>query len=56
VSATPETAVRVAAGTKRQIHPHAGGVRMLVVGGVPGGTYTPPPFTELGGPDPGPGQ
>jgi uncharacterized cupin superfamily protein len=52
VSARPETAVRVAPGTKRHITPGPDGVRMLVVGGVPGGVYHPPEFTELGGPLP----
>jgi uncharacterized cupin superfamily protein len=49
----PETAVRVAAGTKRRIHPGPDGVRILAVGGVPGRAYQPPDFTELGGPEPG---
>ena len=52
----PETAVRVAPETKRQIHPGPEGVRILAVGGVPGGTYSPPDFTDLGGPEPGPGD
>lgn len=56
VAVEPETAVRVAADTKRHIDPGPEGVRFLVVGGVPGGAYKPPEFTELGGPVPGPGQ
>jgi mannose-6-phosphate isomerase-like protein (cupin superfamily) len=56
VHVEPETAVRVAPRTKRQIHPGPEGVRILAVGGVPGGTYTAPEFTDLGGPEPGPGQ
>jgi mannose-6-phosphate isomerase-like protein (cupin superfamily) len=56
VHVEPETAVRVAPRTKRQIHPGPDGVRILAVGGVPDGTYTAPDFTDLGGPEPGPGQ
>jgi uncharacterized cupin superfamily protein len=50
----PETAVRVGAATHRKIVPGADGARILVIGGVPGGVYEAPPFTELGGPDPVP--
>ena len=56
VHVEPETAVRVAPTTKRQIHPGPEGVRILAVGGVPGGTYSAPDFTDLGGPEPGPGD
>ncbi len=56
VHAEPETAIRVAPTTKRQIRPGPDGVRILAVGGVPGGTYQPPDFTALGGPEPSPGQ
>jgi len=28
------------------------GVRILALGGVPGAAYSPPAFTELGGPEP----
>ena len=55
VHVEPETAVRVAPTTKRQIHPGPDGVRILAVGGVPGGPYQAPEFTDLGGPEPGPG-
>jgi hypothetical protein len=48
----PETAVRVGPATHRKIVPCPAGVRILAVGGVPGGVYEPPPYTELGGPDP----
>jgi mannose-6-phosphate isomerase-like protein (cupin superfamily) len=48
----PETAVRVGAATHRKIRPGPEGVRILALGGIPGGVYTPPPFTELGGPEP----
>jgi len=50
----PETAIRVGATTHRKIHPGPAGVRILALGGVPGGVYSPPAFTELGGPDPVP--
>src|ERR671937_2100683 len=39
VHVEPETAVRVAPTTKRRIHPGPDGVRILAVGGVPGGSY-----------------
>lgn len=55
VRAETDTAIRVAPGTKRHITPGAKGVKMLALGGVPGGIYEPPAFTELGGPEPGPG-
>jgi quercetin dioxygenase-like cupin family protein len=47
-------AVRVAPDTKRHIAPGADGIRMLALGGVPGGLYKAPEFTELGGPEPVP--
>ena len=50
----PETAIRVGAATHRKILPGPEGVRILVIGGVPGAAYSPPAFTELGGPDPVP--
>ncbi|MFL5821528.1 MAG: cupin domain-containing protein [Solirubrobacteraceae bacterium] len=56
VHVEPETAVRIAPHTKRQIRPGAGGVRILALGGVPGGVYEPPGFSELGGPVPVPDQ
>ena len=52
VHAGPETALRVGATTHRKILPGPEGVRILVLGAVPGGVYSPPAFTELGGPDP----
>jgi mannose-6-phosphate isomerase-like protein (cupin superfamily) len=48
----PETMVRVSAGTKRKLHPGDEGMRVLVVGGVPGEAYAVRDFTELGAPDP----
>jgi mannose-6-phosphate isomerase-like protein (cupin superfamily) len=53
VHVEPETAVRVAPATKRQILPGPDGVRILAIGGVPGDRYEPPRFTDLGGPEPG---
>jgi mannose-6-phosphate isomerase-like protein (cupin superfamily) len=56
VHVEPETAMRVAPGTKRKIHPGPDGVRILALGGVPGEAYRAPDFTELGGPEPAPPQ
>ena len=50
----PETAIRVGASTHRKIRPGPDGVRILALGGVPGAAYDPPPFTEVGGPEPTP--
>lgn len=47
-----ETVVRVGAGTRRRVVPGDQGLRMLVIGGVPGGVYAARDFTELGAPDP----
>jgi hypothetical protein len=44
--------VRVSAGTKRKLYPREAGMRVLVVGGVPGEAYAVRDFTELGAPDP----
>ncbi len=43
---------RVASGTKRKIWPGPDGVRLLALGGVPGGSYEPPEMSKLGQPDP----
>ena len=43
---------RVSAGTKRKVWPGADGVRLLVIGGVPGGGYEAPDNSKLGEPDP----
>ena len=48
----PETMVRVSAGTKRKLYPGDEGMRVLVIGGVPGEAYAIRDFTELGAPDP----
>lgn len=43
---------RVASGTMRKVWPGADGIRLLVLGGVPGGAYEPPEISKLGEPDP----
>jgi mannose-6-phosphate isomerase-like protein (cupin superfamily) len=52
VHVEPETAIRVAADTKRKIKAGPQGVKILALGGVPGSAYKAPDFTELGGPEP----
>ena len=52
IALEPETMVRVSAGTKRKLYPGDEGMRVLVVGGVPGEAYAVRDFTELGAPDP----
>ena len=47
----PDTWIRVGPSVPRHVLPDAGGLRMLVIGGVPGGVYTPDATTELGGPE-----
>jgi mannose-6-phosphate isomerase-like protein (cupin superfamily) len=47
-----ETLVRVGSGTKRKLYSGADGIRVLVVGGVPGSPYEVRESTELGQPDP----
>jgi mannose-6-phosphate isomerase-like protein (cupin superfamily) len=48
----PDHMVRVAPDTKRKVYPGAEGIRMVIVGGVPGGLYEPPDISKLGEPDP----
>jgi len=43
---------RVAPGVKRKIWPGDSGIRLLVLGGVPGQAYDAPDLTKLGEPDP----
>jgi mannose-6-phosphate isomerase-like protein (cupin superfamily) len=43
---------RVSAGTKRKVWPGADGIRLLVLGGIPGAAYQPPDVSKLGEPDP----
>lgn len=47
-----EVAVRVGAGTRRRVVAGSEGLRLLVVGGVPGKPYEPWSRTVLGEPDP----
>ncbi len=47
--------VSVRAGTRRKVLPGADGLRLLVIGGVPGAAYEAPEFTELAAPDPAAG-
>lgn len=48
----PEHMVRVASGTKRKIWPGPEGMRMVIIGAVPGAVYEPPDVSKLGEPDP----
>lgn len=48
----PDHVARVASGTKRKVWPGDEGIRLLVIGGVPGGTYQAPEISNLGEPDP----
>ena len=48
----PETMIRVGAGTMRKVWPGDEGVRLLIVGGIPGRPYEPPEMSRLGVPDP----
>jgi mannose-6-phosphate isomerase-like protein (cupin superfamily) len=43
---------RVAPETKRKVWPGSDGLRMLVIGGIPGKAYEISDFTNLGAPDP----
>ncbi len=43
---------RVASGTMRKIWPGDEGIRLLVLGGKPGGVYDAPEISKLGVPDP----
>jgi mannose-6-phosphate isomerase-like protein (cupin superfamily) len=52
VPVSADSAIRVGPSSKRRIAPGPEGVRIIAVGGVPGGSYAPPPFTELGAPEP----
>jgi mannose-6-phosphate isomerase-like protein (cupin superfamily) len=48
----PDHIARVASGVKRKVWPGEQGIRMLIVGGVPGGPYDAPEISKLGVPDP----
>ena len=43
---------RVSAGTMRKVWPGPDGIRLLVLGGVPGKVYAAPDVSKLGQPDP----
>jgi mannose-6-phosphate isomerase-like protein (cupin superfamily) len=43
---------RVSPQTKRKLWPGPEGIRVVVLGGVPGEAYQPPDITKLGEPDP----
>jgi hypothetical protein len=43
---------RVASGTMRKVWPGDDGIRLLVLGGKPGGVYDAPEISKLGAPDP----
>ncbi len=43
---------RVAPTVKRKVWPGPDGIRLVVLGGVPGGVYEAPDLTKLGEPDP----
>jgi mannose-6-phosphate isomerase-like protein (cupin superfamily) len=47
-----EVLVNVPSGIKRKVFAGAEGMRILVIGGVPGSAYEVRDFTELGQPDP----
>jgi uncharacterized cupin superfamily protein len=48
----PDHMARVGAGIKRKVWPGSEGVRILIVGGVPGQAYEAPDISKLGEPDP----
>jgi mannose-6-phosphate isomerase-like protein (cupin superfamily) len=52
VALDEDTMVRVAANAKRKVFAGPDGLRLLVVGGVPGGPYTRAEIFSKGGPDP----
>jgi mannose-6-phosphate isomerase-like protein (cupin superfamily) len=49
---TPENMVRVGPGVMRKVRTGDSPMRLLVVGGVPGGVYEPSANGKLGAPDP----
>jgi mannose-6-phosphate isomerase-like protein (cupin superfamily) len=48
----PDHIARIGPGVKRKVWPGPDGIRLLIIGGVPGGTYEAPSISELGEPDP----
>jgi mannose-6-phosphate isomerase-like protein (cupin superfamily) len=47
----PDRMVRIAPGTMRTVRTGDEPVRLLIVGGVPGQSYSPPEISQLGAPD-----
>jgi quercetin dioxygenase-like cupin family protein len=47
-----EQIARVGPQAKRKLYSGPDGLRVLILGGVPGGVYSPPEVSEIGGPDP----
>jgi hypothetical protein len=43
---------RVGSGVSRKVWPGESGIRLLVIGGIPGKVYEAPKISELGEPDP----
>lgn len=50
---TPETLARVGPMLSRKLWPGQDGMRVLIIGGVPGSAYHAPDVTHLDAPDPG---
>jgi mannose-6-phosphate isomerase-like protein (cupin superfamily) len=48
----PDHISRVGSGVKRKVWPGAEGIRLLILGGVPGVAYEAPDISKLGEPDP----
>ncbi|MGH2973631.1 MAG: hypothetical protein ACRDLL_02005 [Solirubrobacterales bacterium] len=48
----PDHVARVGAGVKRKVWPGDEGIRLLILGGVPGSVYEAPDISKLGEPDP----
>jgi mannose-6-phosphate isomerase-like protein (cupin superfamily) len=51
-----DTMAAVQSGTSRKVYAGPDGLRLLLIGGVPGQAYEPPDITVLGSPDPVAGQ
>jgi hypothetical protein len=48
----PDHITRVGSGVKRKVWPGPDGIRLLILGGVPGQAYEAPDVSKLGEPDP----
>lgn len=48
----PDHVARVGPGVTRKVWPGEGGIRLLVLGGMPGKVYEAPEISQLGQPDP----